>query len=341
MNASPRRTASLVIWGLLTAFAVLQAFAWTIGPRPGWPWGVIQVVAGWVIMVLLALVATRRMDHLVAQLTRTEDAHQETKNDVEQLQMHNTMLEMLARTVDVPLAFQSMAHRIARVVACDRVGLALLSDDGHEFHTYTARVNEERRSRPRPDVVFKAEGTAIGTVVKARQPLIVKDTSIGAPNFLDMNVAHSSGFVSALIIPLVSNERAVGTLNVVSRQRAAFGKDHIDMLLPIAEILAMAHVAQRLQVAATKHTTMSAITELTLTVSTEINSALQTIAGHCDLIERAYPDPRLHRDLDTITRQAQRISALLDKMRIAAHERLTEAAATINETRNYEFRTKN
>jgi transcriptional regulator with GAF, ATPase, and Fis domain len=328
MRAS-QRAASLLVWGLLAAFAMLQAVAWTLGPKPGVPWGVAQVITGWIIMVALALVATRRMDRLLAELTRKENAHQITKNDIEQLQMHNAMLETLARTVDVPLAFQSMAHRIARVVACDRVGLALLSDDGDEFHTYTARVNEARGSRPRPDVVFKAEGTAIGSVVKTRQPLIVEDTSIGAPDFLDMNVAHSSGFVSALVIPLVSNERAVGTLNVVSRQHAAFSRNHVDMLLPIAEILAMAHVAQRLQVASTKHATMAAITELTLSVSTEINSALQTIAGHCDLIERGYPDPGLHRDLDTIVQQAQRISALLDKMRIAANERLTEAAETI------------
>ena len=100
-------------------------------------------------------------------------------------------------------------------------------------------------------------------------------------------------------------------------------------------LLAMAHVAQRLQVAATKHRTMSSMTELTLAVSTEINSALQTIAGHCAIIERAYPEPRLHRDIDTIVRQTQRIAALLDKMRIAAHERLNEAAS---ETQNYELR---
>ena len=91
----------------------------------------------------------------------------------------------------------------------------------------------------------------------------------------------------------------------------------------------MAHLAQRLQVADTKHRTMESMTELTLAVSTEINSALQTIAGHCNIIERGYPDPRLHRDLDTISRQAQRISALLDKMRLAAHDRLKQAEQTM------------
>jgi transcriptional regulator with GAF, ATPase, and Fis domain len=330
MTAGSQRAITVMTWGALAAFAALQLASWYMGMTPRYPWGIAQVIAGWIIMVSLALVATRRIDYLSRELTETADAHQATKSEVEQLQMLNTMLEILARTVDVPLAFQSLAQRIARLVSCDRVGLALLNDTGDELQTYTARVSEvERRERPRAELVFKTEGTAIGSVVRTRQPLIVDDTSVGAPDFLDMNVTHSSGFGSALVIPLVSNERAVGTLNVVSRQRGAFTRVHVDALMPIAEILAMAYVAQRLQVAATKHRTMETMTELTLTVSNEINSALQTIAGHCDLIDRACPDPRLQRDIDTIHRQTQRISLLLDKMRAAAHERLNEAAETV------------
>ena len=330
MNATRQRAATLAVWGLLAAFAVLQAAAWSSGATPRYPWGIAQVIVGWVIMVILAFLASRRIERLSTALTETEDAHRVTRNEVEQLQMHNAMLEILAQTVDVPLAFQSMAQRIARLVSCDRVGLALLDEDGQEFQTYTARVtDDERRTRPRPEIIFKTEGTAIGAVVKSREPMIVADVAAGAPDYLDMNVAHSSGFASALVLPLVSNERAVGTLNVVSRKRAAFTQAHVDALLPVAEILAMAQVTQRLQVAATRHRTVESMTELTLSVSAEINSALQTITGHCDLIDRAYPDPRLHRDVDTIMRQAQRISSLLDKMRSASHDRLNEAAETI------------
>jgi nitrogen-specific signal transduction histidine kinase len=76
---------------------------------------------------------------------------------------------------------------------------------------------------------------------------------------------------------------------------------------------------------------MEAMSELTLSIAAEINSALQTIIGHCDLLERGYPDPDLQRDLATVVRQAQRISGLLDKMRIAAQERLKQMAETVNQ----------
>ena len=330
MSTSRHRAASLAVWGLLAAFAALQLAAWITGTPPRFPWGVAQVAAEWIVIVVLALLSTRRIDRLAAQLSHTQDAHKATRDEIAQLQLHNAMLETLARSVDVPLAFQAIAERIVRLVPCDRVGLALLNEEGDEFQTYTARMNEaDRRSQPRPDVVFKAEGTAIGFAVKSREPLIIDDTSVRAQHFLDTNVAHNSGFASALVVPLVSNERAVGTLNVVSRQLAAFTPEHAAALLPVTEILAMAHVAQRLQVAVTRHRTLEAMTELTLSLSAEINGALQTIVGHCDLIERGYADPNLQRDLATVVRQAQRISALLDRMRSASHERLTRVAETV------------
>src|SRR3972149_6155225 len=111
------------------------------------------------------------------------------------------------------------AVRSGKVVPCDRVGLALLSEQGGEFQTYTARVDRiERRSRPRPEIVFTTDRTALGTAVRSRAPLIIADTSVAAAEFLDLNVLHTSGFASALIVPLVARGRTVGTLNAGARQ---------------------------------------------------------------------------------------------------------------------------
>ena len=70
---------------------------------------------------------------------------------------------------------------------------------------------------------------------------------------------------------------------------------------------------------------------MTLTISAEINSALQTIIGHCDLLERGYPDPALQRDLATVISQAQRISGLLEKLRASAHDRMREVTNSVTQ----------
>jgi signal transduction histidine kinase len=124
----------------------------------------------------------------------------------------------------------------------------------------------------------------------------------------------------------------VGTLNVVSRKAGVFTADHVEALRPIAEILAVAHVAQQLHMLLVKYRTIEVMADITLSISAEINSALQIIIGHCDLLERGYPDPGLQRDLATVVRQAQRIAELLEKMRTAAHDRLKEVSTTIEES---------
>ena len=283
------RDAVRIIWGVVCAFAVIQIVIWMMWPvtDPLQRGVLLHGAAAWAAVLILATVSTRYLRSLAQVVAGHEQAHTAALHQLEQLELSNAVLQVVARSVDVPLAFQTLAQRIVRLVPCDRVGLAVLSENGQEFQTYTARVNkDERRVRPRPDIVFKIERTAIGTVVKSREPLFINDTSVGAADFLDVNVLHSSGVRSALVLPLVTKGRAVGTLNVVSRQLAAFEQQHIDILQPIAEIFAVAHVAQQLHIAVGKYRSMEAMSEMTLSIATEINSALQTIIGHCDLLAR-------------------------------------------------------
>jgi hypothetical protein len=321
------RTAGWALASVVTVFAGIQAFAWYMRIVPASAEGVAMLAASWAAIAALVAVAALSIRSLSRQLARKEDAHRTTLVEIEQLQTQNAMLQIVARSVDVPLAFQSLARRIVRLVPCDRVGLALLDESGQEFQTYTARTDvEERRARPRPEVVFKTERSALGQVVRSREPMLINNSIEGAGDFLDVNVLHTAGFGSILIVPLVAKGRCVGTINIVARRTRAFDQQHVDVMMPIAEIFAVAYVAQQLQMALGKYQTMEAMSELTLSISAEINSALQTIIGHCDLLERGYPDPNLHRDLATVVRQAQRISGLLDTMRAAASERLKEVS---------------
>ena len=322
-----------IIWGLVAAVAVTQAAVWLVaGGGAFGPAGLVQVTASWIVTLVLAVLASRQIGTLRHRLTEKEDAHRATLDEVEQLQIQNAMLQIVARSVDVPLTFQALALRIARLVPCDRVGLALLTESGQEFETSTARVQEdERRARPRPDVVFKVERTAIGHVVRTGEPMLIGDMKAAAADYLDLNVLYTAGFKSALILPLVSKGRGIGTLNVVARKAGVFAPVHVETLRPIAEILAVAQVAQQLHMLVGKYRTIEAMAEVTLSIAAEINSALQTIIGHCDLLERGYPDPALQRDLSTVVRQAQRIAELLEKMRTAAHDRLQEVATTMEE----------
>jgi GAF domain-containing protein len=323
-----------VIWALLLGFALVQTVAWSLaGGVPRRPGVLAQVVSAWVVMAVLAILATRRIGVMADQLREHEHTHRATLGELEQLQTQNAMLDVIARSADVTLAFQALATRIARLLPCDRVGLALLSENGREFQTYTARVEEEeRRARPRPEVVFRVEQTLLAQAIRSREPVVIARMADVSADFLDANVLLSSGFHSALLVPLVSRGRAVGTLDLVSREPNAYDLKQAAAIQPIAELFAVAVIAQQLQLALGRHRSLEAMSELTLSISAEINSALQTIVGHCDLLERGYPDPNLQRDLATVVVQAQRIAGLLEKMRAAANERMKEAEAVVTQS---------
>jgi GAF domain-containing protein len=333
MNVRHARLTVLAIWAMIAAYALIQTAAWSVaGGIPRRPAVVVQVIGAWIVMLVLAAMTTRLIGSLSRSLTEQRDRHQVTVTEFEQLQIRNAILQVVARSMDVPLALQALAHGIARLVTCESVGLALVSEDGSEFQSYTARVrDEERRSRPRSELVFRTEGTAVGSVVRSREPLVINNSGdSAAAGFLDVNVLHSAGLRSAVIVPLVAKGRAVGTLNLVARQPNAFTEADVQVLLPIAELLAVAHVAQRLHVALGKYRMMEAMSELTLSVSAEINGALQTIIGQCNLLERSLPDTAGRRDVATIVGQAQRISSLLEKMRSAAHNRLQQVSDAVD-----------
>ena len=334
MSAVKHQRASVwAIWSLVALFGVVEAAAWwSAGGIPRRPVVLVQVVTAWVVILILAALATRRLGTLAQRIQVHEHTHRATLSELEQLQTHNAILEIIARSVDPTVAFQALAPHLAKLVPCDRAGLALLTEDGHEFRTYTARVTDgERRTQPRPEVTFKRDQTVLGSVLRSREALIVADVAAAASDFLDANILHTSGFGSALVLPLVCKGRAVGTLNMVQRARNAYGVEHVKALQPIADIFAVAVFAQQLQVSLGKYRSMETMSELTLLTSAEINSALQTIVGHCDLLERLYPDPGLQRDLATVVRQAQRIEELLARMRAAADQRMKEVEAAVSQ----------
>ena len=239
------------VWALwaLIALGALQLAAWMASG--GVTLGRTALVAGlvaWINLLLLAALVTQRFRGMRHRLSQHETAHRATRDEVDSLQLQNEMLQIIARAPDVTVAFQSLAPRITRLVPSDRLGLALLSEDGREFQTFTARTpDEDRRARLRPEVVFKVEGTALGHVVRSREPLLINDTRDSPEGYLDVTVLSGSGFYSALLIPLVSKGRAVGTLNFVSRRPGAFTLGQTEPVQSIVEILAVAWVVQQLQ----------------------------------------------------------------------------------------------
>src|SRR6185503_13239295 len=105
MNYRDQRAPVWAIWGLIALFGVIEATAWTLaGGIPRRAGVVIQVLAAWTVMIILASLATRRIGTMAERIKVHEHAHEATLGELEQLQTQNAMLEIIARSVDVTLA---------------------------------------------------------------------------------------------------------------------------------------------------------------------------------------------------------------------------------------------
>jgi transcriptional regulator with GAF, ATPase, and Fis domain len=323
---APRRLVIGVIGAAVIQIALLAAAARSL-ITPDLANAAVLATA-WAALLILAVVMSRRVDALAVEVQARRDEHQIALDQVEQLAALNEMLLTLGQSRDVGLAFQALARRVARLIPCDRLGLALIKDNGHELQTYSARVSEpERRRRPRPELEFNLDHSVFGQVIRTCEPIIVDDLAHQAADFHDASVMASEGFKSALILPLLSRNRAIGALTVISRRAGSFTPAHRDALQPLAEVLAFAFVVEQQHTALAKFRTMETLAEMSLALAADINSALQTIVGQGGLLQHTRPE--IAADVDVIMVQAERIGDLLDRMRNAADDRLREASAVM------------
>jgi transcriptional regulator with GAF, ATPase, and Fis domain len=317
----------------LAATAVAQVVVWAASTR-GWlsaPQATaLHLVIAWAAIFTLAWVTSRMLRELRDDLQQKRAQHAATLSEVEQIAALNEMLTTAGRSKDVGLAFQALARRVGKLIPCDRLGLALVRDDGQSLQVYSSRVSEpERRRRPRPELQFSLERSIFGQVIRSCETALIDDTRTLASDFQDAGILASQGFQSLLILPLISRNRAIGALTVISKKTAAFEAAHRDVLQPLAEVLAFAYVVQHQYLALDRYKTMETTAETTLALATDINSGLQVIAGQCGILQRLHPQAAA--DVETIVRQTERISTLLERMRTVADERLREVATQVGQ----------
>jgi transcriptional regulator with GAF, ATPase, and Fis domain len=318
-------TGSRAVLITILGTAVSQAVIWSASVQGWLSYGratALHLLTTWAALFLVSLVATRSLAGVRAELRSKRDQHQATLSQVDQLATLNEMLTTAGKSKDVGLAFQALARRVGTLISCDRLGLALVKDGGQELEIYSSRVAEpERRRRPRAELQFNLERSIFGQVIRTCDPVLVEDTSAFAAEFHDAGVLAGQGFHSLLIVPLISRNRAIGALTVIAKGKAAFQPEHREVLQPLAEILAFAYVAQQQYLALDRYKAMETTAEMTLSLATDINSSLQVIVGRCGILQAEHPSAA--EEINVVCRQAERIATLLERLRVAADERLS------------------
>jgi GAF domain-containing protein len=246
---------------------------------------------------------------------------------IENLKSLNALLRTLASSPDITRSLFELALRIRAIVPCDRVGLALLTEDREGYSTWTARMDLAGPSaHPKPELHFPRGSTLIDEVVTSREARIVDDVAELAPTYLDANVVRTAGFTSFVLLPLIYEGEALGTLNLVARRPAAFSQADLHTLRPVAETLAMAHGSRRLANALARNQTATELSELTFAFANDMSGAVQAIIGQCELLAKQSADPAFERELRGMLQQAKRLREILNNMQRMTREHVATSS---------------
>ncbi len=284
-------------------------------------------MAWWILAVVVALVAGWLLGRRRPAEAPPPAADPSASTKIENLTATNALLRTLASSPEITHSLFELALRIRAIVPCDRIGLALLTEDRQGYYTHTARLDHAGPGpRPQNELHFDRRATVIDEVVITREPRVVDDVTELAPTYLDANVVKSAGFASFVLVPLIFEGEALGTLNLVARRPAAFSAAHLDALKPVAEALALAHGNRRRGNALARHQMAHELSELTFAFANDMSGAVQAIIGQCELLAHESRDPAIARELAGMLQQARRLRDILNNMQRMTREHVATSS---------------
>jgi formate hydrogenlyase transcriptional activator len=148
------------------------------------------------------------------------------------LEVNNAIVTHL----DLRELFNAISRSLRRLLQCDYSSLAL-------YESETNRMRVQALDFPGGKGLIHVEMTAAldqapaGTAFTTRRPVLLGRAEIER---LPLPMLADEGLRSLLCLPLVTRERALGTLNLASRAESAFAQEDVDFLMGAAAQIAIA-----------------------------------------------------------------------------------------------------
>ena len=203
----------------------------------------------------------------------------------EQLETVNRIIAAVNTGRSIEEVFELASEQIRSLVPFDRASLALCEEDGETLRVYA--LTGERAGSLAVGARGPLKGSVTELALTERRTVSIselrEETRFNA--YADL---RREGFHSAVCVPLFSMRRAVGSLNLTSRTRAAYQRRHLLALERLAAPLAIAiEKTQLLEASWERNEELRGLYEITRTFSTlaDINVISERLAGAiCKLV---------------------------------------------------------
>ena len=169
-----------------------------------------------------------------ATVTRDSTDHKRTEEAL-LLELSRVLLS----TLDIQNMLSAFSASIQQVVPHDYAALALHHPETNGLRVQILKAGETSGSSS-IETVLPLKGSAAGQVFTTREPLLL--SSFDSDRFVPETFRHlrAEGLKSACWLPLLRQDRVLGTLIVASRHQGAFNQQNLDLLGHLASQVATA-----------------------------------------------------------------------------------------------------
>jgi formate hydrogenlyase transcriptional activator len=164
----------------------------------------------------------------------------------EELQSKNDRLQLLLDVTNEVVSnlelrdlLRAISQDVRRVMQCDYAGLSLPDAESKQLRLYAVDFPESKGFL-QEELVYPIDGSPSGTAFRTMKPLTLQSPFAGWLNYPIVQTAVREGLKSFCFLPLISRNRAIGTLVLGRLRDDAFSQADISFLTQIANQIALA-----------------------------------------------------------------------------------------------------
>ena len=164
---------------------------------------------------------------------------QELARERDRLRLLLEVNNALVSTLDLHQLLSAISHCLRRVMNHDYASLALYEPAAQQVRLQALDF-PQGKGLLHEELAFPIEGTPSGEVIVTGKPLIVSSANLDRYEPSVSRLFIAEGLHSGCIVPLITANRILGTLSLSSRRPGAFTQEDIDLLMRVANQVAIA-----------------------------------------------------------------------------------------------------
>src|SRR5713101_1906862 len=151
------------------------------------------------------------------------------------LEVNNAMVSKL----DLRALLNAISASLRRVIHHEYTSLALYEADKNQMRVLALDF-PQGKGLIHEEMLVPLEGSIAGSAFRTRRPLVLDHAGMEAYDSPTSRLLRDEGVRSVISMPLITHDRALGTLSLASLRDAAFQQGDVDLLVQVAGQVAIA-----------------------------------------------------------------------------------------------------